>query len=60
VTYKHEKTKNQPIMITSKKLNIRVKTIASFSSNTNHFGGTTDTTIPPTTTIQATFIFAKK
>lgn len=47
-------------MITSKKLNIRVKTVASFSGSTNHFGGTTDTTIPPTTTIQATFIFAKK
>lgn len=46
-------------MTTSKKLNIRVKTVASFSSK-NHFGGTTDTTIPPTTTIQATFIFAKK
>jgi len=59
VTYKHKKTKNQPTMITSKKLNIRVKTVVSFSSKIN-FGGNTDTTIPPTTTIMESSVFAKK
>ncbi|HEY9197368.1 MAG TPA: hypothetical protein VIM77_13925 [Mucilaginibacter sp.] len=46
-------------MITSKKLNIRVKTVVSFSSKIN-FGGNTDTTIPPTTTIMESSVFAKK
>ena len=45
-------------MITSKKLNIRVKTVVSFS-NKNQFGGS-DTTIPPTTTIIMTNLVFKK